>query len=301
MVGIVVVALCCGGGGWMVFRDPLTPEQVVYRYFEALADRDADEARSYLVRGPDEDVETVLLDDDTLEHEDYTPPDHLSIKELVPEENRLVATMQVTYQVAGATYDRELRFTRDYARQSWRIHRGWFSLPANTRTAYPLVVAGTLVPTSEFGHVPAFPGAYVVRLARNPMFEAPPVTVVAGTGEAPGLQLRLRGSRQPELERQVREHLDRCAARPDPEPVSCPFERVPDVDYPSTVRRRIIAYPSVALLVDGAELRVASGTPGRAEVRDSVAGESARPIAEERITVTGRLEVDGDRLTFVPD
>ena len=92
LVGIVVVAVCCGGGGWAVFRDPLTPEQVVYRYFEALANRDADEARSYLVRGPDEDVETVLLDDDTVEHKDYTPPGHLEIEELVPEENRLAAS-----------------------------------------------------------------------------------------------------------------------------------------------------------------------------------------------------------------
>ncbi|GAA4565107.1 hypothetical protein GCM10023176_12460 [Micromonospora coerulea] len=191
--GIVVVAMCCGGGSWVVLRDPLTPEQVVYRYFEALADRDADEARSYLVRGPDEDIETVLLDDRTLEHEDYTPPKHLKIKELVPEENRLRATMQVTYQVAGAAYGREFQFTRDYVRQSWRIHRGWASLPANTRTSYPLVIAGTFVPKSEFGYVPAFPGAYVVRLAPNPLVEAEPVTVVAGTDVAPALHVRPRG------------------------------------------------------------------------------------------------------------
>lgn len=300
LVGIVVVAVCCGGGGWAVFRDPLTPEQVVYRYFEALADRDADEARSYLVRGPDEDVETVLLDDDTVEHKDYTPPGHLEIEELVPEENRLAATMQVSYQVAGVTYHREFRFTRDYTRESWRIHRGWFSMPANTRTAFPLVVAGTLVPRSKLGYVPAFPGAYVVRLASNPIFEARPVTVVPGTGEAPALHLRLRGDRQPELERQVREHLDTCATRIDPEPAGCPFERVPDVAYPSTVLRRIIAYPSVEVLVDGAHLLVASGTPGRVEVRDGASGESSAPAAEEQIVLAGSLQIDGDRFTFIP-
>lgn len=298
-VGILVVALCCGGGGWVVFRDPLTPEQVVYRYFEALAERDADEARSYLVRGPDEDVETVLLDDDTIEHEDYTPPKRLEIKELVPEENRLRATMQVTYQVAGATYGREFRFLRDHARQSWRIHRGWFSLPTNTRRAYPLVIAGTFVPKGA-GHVPAFPGAYVVRLARHPLVEAPPVTVVAGTGDAPALQVRVRPGHYIELQRQVRAYVDDCAARPDPETAGCPFERTSDVAYPSTVQRWIAAYPSVEVLVDGTDSLVVTKTPGRAEVRDGASGESSDPIAEEQIRVTGKLETDSDRLTFVP-
>ncbi|MCM0676226.1 hypothetical protein NCC78_16230 [Micromonospora phytophila] len=300
MVVVVVVAFC-GVGGWLAFRDPLTPEQVVYRYFEALADRDADEARSYLVRHPDEDVETVLLDDDTVEHEDYTPPDHLEIEELVPGESGLVATMQVTYRVAGATYNREFRFTRDYPQQSWRIYRGWFSLPANTRTAYPLMIAGTLVPKSDFGQVVAFPGAYVVRVARNPIVEASPVTVVAGTGEAPALQLRLRGDRQPELERQVRAHLDGCAARPDPEPIGCPFDRLPDVDYPPTVQRRIVTYPSVELLLDDGDMLVVSGSPGRAEVRDPAAGKSSPPIAEEQFAVIGSLRVDGERFTYVPE
>lgn len=299
LVGIVVVALCCGGGGWVVFREPLMPEQVVYRYFEALAERDADEARSHLVRGYDEDVETVLLDDDTIEHEDYTPPEHLEIKELVPEENGLRATMQVTYQVAGVTYGREFRFLRNYARQSWRIHRGWFSLPANTRRAYPLVIAGTFVPKGA-GAVPAFPGAYVVRLARHPLVEAPPVTVVAGTGDAPALDVRMRPGRHIELQSRVRAYVDDCAARPDPEPAGCPFEPASDVAYPSTVQRWIAAYPSVEVLVDGDDNLVVTKTPGRAEVRDRASGESSDPIAEEYIEVTGQLEVDGDRFTFVP-
>jgi hypothetical protein len=293
--------LCCGGGGWLVFRDPQTPEQVVHRYFEALADRDADEARSFLVRAWDEDVETVLLDDDTVEHKDYTPPRNMEIEQLTPEESRLAATMQVSYTIAGASYERELRLIRDHQHQSWRILRGWLLLPANTRTAYPLIIAGTVVPKSDTTTVPAFPGVYVVRLAKQSLFEAPAVTAIAGAAHAPGLQLRLRGARQGELERQVREHLDRCAGSSDPDPSGCPFDRASEVEYPQTVLRRITQYPPVQLVIDGDALTVMSETPGRAEVTAGISTGPPRLVAQESFTVLGRLIIDGDSFTFAAE
>jgi hypothetical protein len=290
--------LACGYGWRLASRDPLTPEQVVRRYFEALANRDADEARSFLARLPTEDVETVLLDDGTVEHKDYTPPRNMKIIQFTQVES-LRATTQVSYQIAGVSYERDLQLIRDAQDPSWRIHRGWLPLPANTRTAFPLIVAGTVVPRSDRTFVPAFPGAYVVRLAKQSLFEAPAVTAIAGAEIAAGLQLRLRGARQGELDRQVREYLDRCAGRSEPEPLDCPFDRAQDVDYPQTVFRSITHYPPVKVVVDGEALTVIGETQGRAEVTAGIG--PPHSVAQESFTVIGRLIIDEDSFTFTAE
>lgn len=142
-------------------RPPREPEGVVAKYFAALADRHADEARRLLARSENESLETVLLDNRTIEHADYTPPSNVAVERL-PSPSALSAGVQVRYRIAGVAYERDLRLVRGAPHAPWRILGGWSLLPANTRTSYPSVVAGTVVPKSDSPSVPAFPGPYVV-------------------------------------------------------------------------------------------------------------------------------------------
>jgi hypothetical protein len=292
----------CGGAAtlMMLGRPPETPDGVVAAYFAALADRDADDARDFIARAEDEKVETVLLDDETLEHAEYTPPSDLSIISSEEAPTELTASVKARYKISGTTYERDLFLVRQTAPAPWRILRGWGLLPANTRTSYPLVIAGRRVPKSDSPTVPAFLGSYVIRLAKHPLLEADPVTAVAGAAHAPALQLRPRDERQSELERQVREHLDACAAQSEPDPPGCPFQRNPDVQYPHTVLRTITRYPTLKLSpVDGA-IAVMSQSSGRVDVMATGSAGSARLVATESFIVVGRLTLDGDRVTFVP-
>lgn len=278
---------------------PRTPEGVVTAYFAALADRDADDARDLVARAEGETVETVLLDDETVEHAEYTPPSDASILNSEEAPTGQTAVVQARYKIAGVTYQRELFLARETRGAAWHIMGGWGLLPANTRTSYPLIIAGTKVPKSDSTTVPAFLGAYVVRLARHPVLDADPVTAVAGEATAPALHLRLRGDRQSELERQVREHLDDCAGRSDPEPPGCPFQRDPDVTYPSAVVRTITRYPALELTGADGRISVMGSVPGRVGV--TAADSTGRLVAKESFTVVGTLTIrDGDRVGFAP-
>lgn len=266
------------------------------KYFAALADRDAAAALALVEDRP---REMTLLGDETLKHPDYTPPSdpYLERVSVYPVTAKSPTVVRASYLVGRLRQQLDLSLVRSGL--GWRIYLGWADIVANTRRVLPLVVAGTLVPKSDRGMVPAFPGSYVVRLAEQPLFEAPPVTVYAGAGTGNRLELRLRGPHQDELERQVREYLDACAATAEFPRPGCPFRRASGAENPPISSRKVVRYPALLMWAEtDGTVHVMGQTPGRAEVTRTTAG-SKPLVTAEWFQVNGRLVIrDDGRFTF---
>ena len=299
LVRVLVIALCSGGCLWALQAFAgRPPEDVVEKYFAALVDRDADAALALIDDRPREET---LLGDDTLKHPDYTPPGNLYVERVpvFPVTKKSPVVVRATYLIGPQRHELDLALV--HKAFGWRISIGWADLPANTRTVSPLIVAGTVVPKRDRSTVPAFPGAYVVRLAEQPLFEASPVTVYAGRANGGnGLELRLRGPHQDELERQVREYLDTCAGQPDFTPHHCPFGRASGGQDPPTLSRKVVHYPSLLMRAENdGTISVVGQTRGRAEVTTRTSTGSTRLVREEPYEVSGHLVILEDgKFTF---
>jgi hypothetical protein len=169
------------------------PTPVVREYFDALARRDAERARSLILSSPDEKDHdnTSLLTAATLRDPGYRPPTDVRIG--VPNNENGTVRVEVTFSAGGSS--QTLSLPMQATGDGWRIGAGLSVLSIPTIQGYvslpdppidTVVVAGTPIAynfgiSSPVKPVMAFPGDYLICIADHPNLDCVPSRVAAGT------------------------------------------------------------------------------------------------------------------------
>lgn len=198
------------------------PNDVVARYFAALADREADTARGQLTAAT-AIAGNPLLTAEALRDPGYTPPDDASVKDVDVDGEE--ATAEVTYRVAGAQMAAQLKLVRNtHLLDRWRIENGLLELPLPFSPSSSFLVAGRPVaPNVSSQSTPAFPGAYRVTHSGSSLIEIPPTTLIAGGRSNRTIMPTITANADREIRAKVRAWLDECARQTVAAPPGCPF------------------------------------------------------------------------------
>lgn len=170
-----------------------------------------------------------------------------------------------------------------------------------------LIVAGT--PYRHSGReLVVFPGAYQVALAEHPLFEADPVTALAGSSPEVQLTTRVRADVRPEIDRQIRAYLDACATGREVNVARCPLAGIMTLTLAqlraARVSRTITRYPTVLVEETGGiehPLGFRTEMPGEIEVVIRTSPTAAPLINRtETLEVSGTVDVVGGAVVVNP-
>ncbi|MBE8524316.1 zinc ribbon domain-containing protein [Amycolatopsis sp. H6(2020)] len=324
-VVVVSVLVVLGAGLFVVQQTVFSPEAALTGYFDALADRDADAAASYVSSPPPRG--------DMLRSPDYEPPTGLEIRNVTdlrmdfkhvkdikdPEllkkaedyEDLEPKIASISFVVGGHEQSGEVWLTRRKS-HTWGVFRDWTisdlrsTLRITTTTAVPLRVDGQTVaangPRGEV-EIPVFPGRHKVDVADNPLLEADQNVVDAALGATDvALDVRVKASAQQAAQDQVKTYLDQCATQQTAEPRNCPF-RLPYYSEVVNVSWKIEAYPEVELRQTQSgevAVRTRTGSQGRVTVTGTRSG--GTPYQDDQtFSVSGSFYPDQGRLVFSPN
>ncbi len=315
-VGAVLgVVLLLGTAVHIVRSTVYSPSAVVEAYFQALADRDLAAALATTspeaTGGPDD-----LLDPRVLAAEVYTPPSDLRIVDVTVDGRS--AQVRVEFTIGDQPAAASLRLRRadggftDSLLRRWRIANGVRPLPLASIPA-EIEVNGVRVAAQDLNGPRTLPvvfGGYQVSVpADDPLWDSQAVTVLVGSDRVTAVDVPLvpdPGVRA-EVERQVTQLLDGCAASTELLPAGCPFGnarygRVTEVAW------RISAYPELAMTpapdgFGGVQIVVRSTSDGEAVVTGvrEAFGHSVPFEIVVPFPVSGRVSVDGTAVVFEPD
>jgi hypothetical protein len=290
------------------------PASAVEGYFDALADRDGEEALSWL----DTSIRAELGDSPLLVEliaaQAYRPPTDMKILRVDSDDEN--ATVEVEYTLGDAAMPATLHLVKTEDKtlgifRGWRVLGGVSSISGDIGAG--LKVNGVDIPAQEGDDAQsqvltlAFPGSYEVSTQANALTDAQTVTVhvdLGGRGAVVNLQPVLSPKAEQEATRLVEQFLGNCAKQTVPDPPGCPLD-FPSYLEPETVKWEIVKYPVVeVVLVDYASARVStpSGTRGTARVSwtETSLGVSSDESRTVSISISGVVIADGDRLTFGP-
>lgn len=288
-----------------------SPESAVRGYFDALADRDAGAALAATAPEVRDQVARDLISDAVLESDGYVPPGGVEVTEVSIEGRGAVA--EVEYAIDGREHGATLRLRRDEGPldavfHRWLVVDGIGSLLLGEVPEQITVNGEPVVAYDAQGPriLPALPGSYQVGVpAEDPLWE--PRSVAAqvepqGSTEV-SVPLAARPAVREEIDRQVAQRLDDCAASTELVPPGCPFGYAV-VGSAEEVRWRIAEYPRLQL-TPGRELGetvivVGTSTEGRAVISGTrrFVGEFEQPVP---FPVAGTATVAGDSILFQPD
>lgn len=306
--GLTSLVLIGGTTALVVWeRHMSTPTYTVEGYFDALADRDAEEAKALLAPGYDgnDGTDHFLLTGQVLRDPGYHPPHNVRVERMNPDSpdsmsntNEADAVVIARYTVAGRPYRHELRLIPHdggWLEHKWRIADPLLGMQIPRETGTPLVAGALFRPAGK--PILVFPGAYTVTLPRQQLIGTEPVMLFAGSMDLVPLKPTLLPAGQAEIERQVRAYLDACAAGTHIKPEDCPF-RDPVDPFAGLLSPRIVTYPTLRFEAGSSgELIVASVQPGQVEYTPR-----ATPPTSQRVTtdfhVGGRARLSGDTLAF---
>ncbi|WP_124812610.1 hypothetical protein [Micromonospora globispora] len=297
-----------------------SPETVVRDFYAALAARDAGAARMLLFSDVTVDKDVALLTDAILRSPGYTPPSRIRLTRLPAprphfpregeEKEEEEALVRVDGELAGRAWQREVRLGRGgpYG-DRWVMLGGPVGLGVTSSIRDGvLIVAGT--PYRRSGRdLVVFPGAYQVALAEHPLFEADPVTALAGSSPEVQLTTRVRADARLEIDRQIRVHLDACAAsREVNAPGRCRLADVMTLTLAqlraARASRRITRYPTVLVEETGGiehPLGFRTEMPGEIEVVIRTSPTGAPLINRtETLEVSGTVDVVGGAVVVNP-
>jgi hypothetical protein len=333
LVAGVVVALLAATGVVALIEDTLySPDGTVTKLFDALARRDGPAARALggcensPVCGPD-GLGTG-----------YTPPTDLRITAVEygraakddptrrPDNNR--AIVRVQYRLAGATHQDAVGlqrlgggFFRDWSivkPAGWRLTLD--SAQVEQARVAGVVTATTKARTEGAGVVFAVPGGYQVAGVPDALFDTRQLSLTVA-GPDPGGTTRLPASPKPtalgEVEKQVRQHLDGCAAQAVLRPRlgtgldsinSCPFSANVRYTIIRDIRWTVANYPELSLEGgDGKAVSVNTTKPGTVTVAlewstDVLEPRDWNPYTESiHFKVGGRVLTDAaGKITWTP-
>jgi hypothetical protein len=292
LLAVAGVVLLLVGVVYAVRSTISSPESAVSAYFGALADRDADGALGALAPEVADHAEPELISDEVLRSPDYAPPADVRTGDITVDEREAVAPVEFT--IDGRQHTATLRLRRsggvaDSVFHRWRIVDGLGSIVLGQVTEQ-ITVNGVPVPARDAQGprvLTAFPGGYLIGVPDgDPLWEprTVPAVVVPVEGTEVDVPLVVRPGIREEVNQQVRDILDRCAASTELVPPGCPFGYAV-VAEAENVRWRIDDYPAVAV------------APGE-ELDQSVA--VAYSSQEGQATITGTRRFVGEFEATVP-
>ncbi|MEV6873727.1 zinc ribbon domain-containing protein [Amycolatopsis sp. NPDC051128] len=303
MITVVVVSVLVvlGAGLFVVQKTVFTPEAALNGYFDALAERDAEAAASYL----DGDGPSGAM----LRSPDYVPPTGLKIHG-VEDDDDDSRSASISFLVDGHEKSGQVRLTRRKT-HTWGVFRDWAisglepTLRITVSAAVPLRVDGETLATGRPGdavEIAVFPGRHKVDVADNPLLEADQGVVDAALGmtEVP-LGVRVKASAQQAAQDQVKNYLDQCAAQKRAEPPNCPF-RLSAFSEVMDISWKITVYPTIELRqTPSGEIAVhtRTGSEGRVTVTGTQSGGTTYQD-EQAFDVDGFLYPDQRGLVFSP-
>jgi hypothetical protein len=231
-----------------------SPAAVVGEYFDALAERDADAALAVIAPEQTAGLPRDLLTDAVLDSESYVPPVDPDVGEVTVDGRRAVA--EVAFTLGGERRTASLRLHRDdgfldAVFHRWRLAGGVQQMflseaPAEVSVNGERVVAYELDGPRT---LPALWGGYEVGVpAGDPLWDSRTETVLVGPEGAAeaAVPMVARPGVAEEVERQVRQLLDECAASTELLPPGCPFGNA-RIAAAKHVRWRIASYPELGL------------------------------------------------------
>lgn len=237
---------------WVFFR----PAVVVDAYFDALGDRNMAAALRWTTSSNAGLVDRDLLGPTVLRSEDYLPPENVMITEATVTDHR--ATVDVEFTIGRTRHAASLQLHREGGFPEHLFHRwrvidglGWMDLGA---VPEEIIVNGERIRTDDGQDawvLPVVPGGYRVGVPESSLWRGSSAVVQVGLRQATVVEVPLtpKLSVRTEVDRQVTEHLDRCAASTRLEPADCPFgyRRASNV---SDVEWIILSYPKYTLTVE---------------------------------------------------
>lgn len=229
-----------------------SPEAVIEKYFDALADRDADAALAVIAPEQTAGGARDLLTDAVLAADGYRPPADPQIGEVSVDGRR--ATAEVSFTLGDERQTASVRLRRvdgfaDTVLHRWRLVGGVQQLYFREAPG-EVSVNGVRVPAYELDGprtLPVLWGGYEVGVpGDDPLWDPRTTTALAGpagTAEVT-VPLAARPEVREEVERQVRAVLDACAASTELLPPGCPFGNA-RVATAEDVGWRIASYPEL--------------------------------------------------------
>ena len=261
----VIAGAAAIAAGLIVLNDRLfTPGQAAKRYFAALEARDFGAARGRLERAA---TEEPLIDSAMLPQDGYTPPAGAHVDNVQLDDNGSGATARVSFTVGGESAISTVRLVLSGRRllifPRWRV-QDQYTISVAAPSGADVQIAGIQVSANE--PVPAFPGAYQVGLADNPLLETDPVTAYALQG-APSATLapRVKPQARAEVGKQINDLLSRCSRTADLAPSGCPFGATSD-DPVTEVRWRILSKPTPTVEQSEDGVEVVTSQEGQVEL-----------------------------------
>jgi hypothetical protein len=238
-----------------------SPGSVVESYFDALADRDAGAALGVVAPEIADPVAPDVVNAAVLGSADYAPPADVEVGGVAVTGRNAVA--EVAFTIGGRAHSASLRLRREEGWLDTVFHR-WRLVDA-----LGSITLGEVPPeiTVNGERIPAYgpegprvltvlPGGYQLAMPPDdPLWDAraTPAQVAPLATTEVSLPLVARPEVREEVNRQLRELLDECAASTELLPPGCPFgnQRVAQA---TGVEWEITEYPNVALTAGEGEL-----------------------------------------------
>lgn len=311
-IGVLLLLI---GAVYAVRLTVSSPGSVVEAYFDALADRDLDAALAVVAPETADPVQRDVVNAAVLRSGDYSPPEQVEVAEVAVDGRSAVA--EVSFAIGGRAHSATLQLRREEGLLDTVFHR-WRLVDALGR-----IVLGEVPPeiTVNGERVPAYdpegprqltvlPGGYQVGMPPDdPLWDtramAAQVTPLGATDLS--IPLVARPEVRTEVNRQLRELLDECAASTELLPPDCPFGN-DRFTQATGVRWRITEYPNVALTagedaLGQATMRIETTSEGEAVVTGTRLVVALRQAFEIPVgfTVSGTVSDRAGTVVFEPD
>lgn len=290
------------------------PGSVVAAYFDALTDRDVDAALGNVAPEIAEPAAPDVVNTAVLRSADYSPPAGVEVSGVEVDGRTAVAA--VAFTIEGRAHSASLRLRREEGLLDTVFHR-WRLVDA-----LGSITLGEVPPeiTVNGERIPAYgpegpriltvlPGGYQIGMPPDdPLWDAraTPAQVAPLAATEVSIPLVARPEVREEVNRQLRQRLDECAASTELLPPGCPFGNQ-RVARATGVEWEITEYPNVALTAGEGELGEATMLVETSSEGEAVVTGTQQAFGTERpfetvipFQVPGTVTGSGGSVSFQP-